>query len=81
MALLILPIGLVLGYILGNARLAPIITLVVGALALLAYVVSGVDVSPFEALILIVCTPVAMWLAKWGAARRRRRHSSVHTSR
>ncbi len=75
MALLILPIGLVLGWILGKARLAAIVTLVIGAAALVAYLISGtqgVEVSPWETVILIVFLPVAMWLAKWAAERRRR---------
>ena len=70
-ALLILPIGLALGFILGRARLAAGITLVIGASAVVAYWVSGFEVSPIESAILLVGTPIAMWLAKWAAERRR----------
>ena len=77
MAVLILPIGLALGFILGQARLAAIITLIIGALGPVLLVVIGTrdnGISPIEMTILIFGTPVAMWLAKWGAERRRRRH-------
>ncbi len=73
MALLILPIGLALGWVLGKVRVAVILTLAIGAGALVVYLIAGtrgVEVSPFETLVLIVCLPVAMWLAKWAAARR-----------
>ena len=75
MALLILPIGLIIGLIVADARRAMIVILVIGLFALLAlgiFALAGVEVSPFETLALLVCLPLAMLLARFGAQRRRR---------
>lgn len=75
MALLILPLGLVIGLIVADGRRAGFLTLVIGLAALLALGIAalrGVEVSPWETLALVVCLPLAMLLASWGARVRQR---------
>jgi hypothetical protein len=67
MALLILPIGLVIGLIVADGQRAVFLTLVIGLAPL-----RGVEVSPWETLILVVGLPLAMVLASWGARVRQR---------
>jgi len=75
MAILVLPLGLIIGLIVGDERRARIATLVVGLatfLALAIIAIAGVEVSPLEVLVLLVGTPIAMWLASVGARLRHR---------
>ena len=76
MALLVLPLGFVLGLILADAFWAAIVTAVVGLAALLVLLIlamSGIEVSPLEVLTLLIGTPIAMWLSSLGVRLRRRR--------
>lgn len=76
MALLIIPIGMLVGwFVRPPIRAAWATTAVgVGALAVLAVLwMSGVEVSPLETLVLIICTPLAALLALKIAGRRRSR--------
>lgn len=81
MALLIFPIGVVLGLLIRSPRWAAAVTaaLGLGSLAVLAVLwVRGVEISPLEVLVLLIGTPiaavtafkVAQWRASRGAVRR-----------
>jgi hypothetical protein len=75
MALLTLPIGRVIGLIVADGRRAVFLTLVIGLAALLTLglaALRGVEVSPWETLVLVVGLPLAMLLASWGARVRQR---------
>jgi hypothetical protein len=66
MAILILPIGLVLGWFIRPPRRAALSTVAVGLAALLvlaALAIGGAEVSPLETLVLVVGTPLAALLA------------------
>jgi hypothetical protein len=66
MALLILPLGVILGLVVWPPKRAAWYTVAVGvgALAVLGgFWVSDTEVSPWESLMLAIGTPVAAWLA------------------
>jgi hypothetical protein len=76
MALLIFPIGVLLGWLVRPAQRAAWATVAVGAAALVVLValwVGGVEVSPLETVVLFVGTPIAAWIAYRVAVRRRTR--------
>jgi hypothetical protein len=69
MALLMLPLGLIIGLIVADEIRAFIVTLVIGLTAvsvLFIVALAGVEVSPLEVGVLLVGTPIAMWLARLG---------------
>ena len=77
MAILILPIGVALGWFIGPPRRAAAVTATVGLVALAVLVVlwfTGAEVSPFETFVLVLGTPVAAVLAfrvaAWRLSRR-----------
>ena len=81
MTLLILPIGVALGWFLRPPRRAAVVTVGVGVAALVVLgilALTGAEVSPLETIALIICTPLATFLAvkvaRWrmsrGSARR-----------
>ncbi|NUR05982.1 MAG: hypothetical protein HOQ45_03105 [Nocardioidaceae bacterium] len=62
MAILIFPIGLVLGWLIRPPHRAAVVTAGLGGIALAVLVVllvAGVDVSPLETLVLLFGTPIA----------------------
>lgn len=66
MALLIFPIGVLLGWLIHSPRRAAAATGAVGAAALAVYLglgLTGVEVSPLETLVLVLGTPTAAALA------------------
>jgi hypothetical protein len=72
MALVIIPIGVLLGLVL-PARRAAMVTLAIAVLAmviLISLLLAGVEVSPLEMGVLVLGTPLAMWLATATAHRR-----------
>jgi hypothetical protein len=76
MALLILPVAFVFGLFVGEVRAARIGTAVVWgmvATALLVAALGGLEASPWEGLVLVVCFLPAMLLAKLGAGLRIKR--------
>lgn len=80
MALLILPIGVLVGWFVRPPRRAAIVTAVVGGIALVGMVVliaAGTGASPLETLVLAVGTPIASWIAFAVARRRASRHTQV----
>ena len=80
MALLILPIGVLLGWFVRPPRRAAIVTAVVGGIALVGMVVliaAGTGASPLETLVLAVGTPIASWIAFAVARRQASRHTQV----
>jgi len=67
MALLILPIGFVLGLVIRDARRASVACLLVWLAAMVGLLVAklgGAGVSPWEALVLAVCLAPAILLAR-----------------
>ena len=77
MALLIVPIAVVLGWLIRSPRRAAAVTVVVGLGALVVLVclwVAGTEVSPLETVVLAIGTPLsaamAYAIAKWRDARR-----------
>ncbi len=80
MALLIFPIGVLLGWFIRPPARAAWVTAAVGvgALAVLGILwLSGTEVSPLETLVLVVGTPLAALLAFKVAQRRRSRKIRV----
>jgi hypothetical protein len=78
MALLIIPIGVVLGWLVRPEQRAAWVTAAIGAAALVVLValwIGGAEISPIETAVLVVGTPIAAWLAyrvaAWRRARRR----------
>jgi hypothetical protein len=76
MALLILPIGVALGWFLRSPKRAAVVTAAVGVVALVVFGVlalSGAEVSPLETIALVICTPLATFLsvrvARWRISR------------
>jgi len=76
MAILILPIGLVLGWFIRPPRRAAVATIAVGIGALVVLVIlalTGTEVSPLEAAVLVIGTPLAAFIAfrvaRWRKAR------------
>jgi hypothetical protein len=77
MAILIFAVGVVLGWFIRPPRRAAVLTTTVGlgALAVLGVLaLTGAEVSPFEALVLVLGTPIAAVLAfkvaQWRLSRR-----------
>ena len=78
MALLIFPIGILLGWFLRSPRRAVVVTQVVGFGALLVlsllWAFTSVEVSPWETLVLVFGTPlaaaVASLIGRWRLGRR-----------
>ena len=73
MALLIIPIGVLLGWLIRSPKRAAAATVAVGAAALVAYLglgLTGVEMSPLETLALVLGTPAAAVLAHTVARRR-----------
>jgi len=81
MALLIFPIGILLGWVLRPPRRAAVATQTVGFGVLvvlsLLWGFAGVQVSPWESLVLVVATPLAGLLASWVARWRLSRSSAA----
>ena len=70
MAIIILPVAFILGLLLRDARRATAVCLLVWLAAifgLLAAKLAGAEVSPWEALVLIVCLVPAVLLARLAA--------------
>ena len=66
MALLIFPVGVLLGWFIHSPKRAAVVTGIVGLAALVVYIglgLTGVEVSPIEAVVLILGTPIAAFLA------------------
>jgi hypothetical protein len=77
MALLIFPIGILLGWFVRPPRRAELATYALGfgAFVVLSLLwVVGVEVSPFEAVVLLFGTPlagaIASWLGRWRVSHR-----------
>lgn len=80
MALLIFPIGVLLGWFIRQPRRAAIVTAVVGGIALVGMVVliaAGTGASPLETLVLAVGTPTSSWIAFAVARHRASRHTQA----
>ena len=80
MALLIFPIAVVLGWFVHPPRRAAVATYAVGSgvLVVLAILwVVGLEVSPWETVVLLLGTPLAGALASWVARRRLSRRGSA----
>ena len=79
-ALLIFPIGLVLGWIIRSPGRAAVATAAVGIVTLVVLGVlwfDGEEVSPLETLVIVVGTPTAAAMAFKVAEWRRSRHTPV----
>jgi hypothetical protein len=77
MALLIFPVGVLLGWFIDSPKRAAAVTGAVGLAALVLYLglgLAGVEVSPIEAVVLLCGTPIAAFLAsrvaRWRVSRR-----------
>ena len=77
MAILIFPIGVLLGWFIRPPRRAAVVTAAVGVVALVALAIlwsTGAEVSPIETVVLAMGTPVAAFLAfkvaEWRLSRR-----------
>ncbi len=77
MAILIFPIGVLLGWLIRPPRRAAVVTAAVGVVALAVLAIlwfTGAEVSPIETVVLAMGTPVAALLAfmvaEWRLARR-----------
>ena len=80
MALLILPIGVVLGWFIHPPKRAAAVTAALGLGALVLYIglgFTGVSVSPIETIVLLLGTPLAALLAFRVAQWRRSRQSTL----
>lgn len=88
MALLIIPLGVVLGWFLRPPRRAVVATQSVGFGAFvvlsLLWGFTAVAVNPFEPVVLLVGTPfagaLASWISRWRLLRRRDRTASGRSS-
>jgi hypothetical protein len=75
MALVMLPVALVAGLLIGDGRRARIVTAAIWtvlAVALLAAALGGLEASPWEALVLLICLPISLLIANWAAGLRHR---------
>lgn len=80
MALLIVPIGVLVGWLVRPAQRAAWATAAIGAAALVALValwIGDAEVSPIETAVLVLGTPIAAWLAYRVAAWRHVRRRTV----
>ena len=84
MALLIVPIGVLLGWLVRPPQRAAWATVAVGAVALAVLIglgIGGAEVSPIETAVLVVGTPLAAWLAyRIAVWRRGRRRTASHAT-
>ena len=85
MALLIIPIGVLLGWLVRPPQRAAWVTVAIGSVALvvlLALWIGGAEVSPIETAVLVVGTPLAAWLAfRTATWRRVRRRTASHVAK